>query len=512
MAMNGICATSNPLAAKVAVEMLESGGNAVDAAIAAAVLLGITEPQSTGIGGDCFALISEPGKPVRALNASGRAPAGLDADALRAKGPVMEEFSADAVTLPGAVDGFVTLSEAFGRKGIDACLAPAICHAEDGIPVGARTAFDWDIAQGTLRGDARRFLLANDRPYRFGQIYRAPMQADVLRRIARQGRAGFYEGEVADDMVASLNALGGCHTHADFAAVKADWTDPIVGEYRGVDLIEHPPNGQGATAILIANILSHFDISSLDPTGPARTHLQAEAAKLAYDARDRFVADPDHATRIGHMIADETAAALAALIDPKRAMVSAARASEAIHKDTVLVTVIDKDRMAVSLIYSIFESFGSGLASAKFGINFHNRGAGFTLQPGHPNEAGPRKRPLHTIIPALLGRNGQIFGAFGVMGGQFQPVGHAQILSNLTDYDMDPQEALDAPRSFPENGELRVERGYSAATRAALTDMGHKVVTPLKPHGGGQVILIDPDTGALVAGSDPRKDGCALGY
>ena len=212
------------------------------------------------------------------------------------------------------------------------------------------------------------------------------------------------------------------------------------------------------------------------------------------------------------MIADETAAALAALIDPKRAMVSAARASEAIHKDTVLVTVIDKDRMAVSLIYSIFESFGSGLASAKFGINFHNRGAGFTLQPGHPNEAGPRKRPLHTIIPALLGRNGQIFGAFGVMGGQFQPVGHAQILSNLTDYDMDPQEALDAPRSFPENGELRVERGYSAATRAALTDMGHKVVTPLKPHGGGQGILIDPDTGALVAGSDPRKDGCALGY
>ena len=203
------------------------------------------------------------------------------------------------------------------------------------------------------------------------------MQADVLRRIIKEGRAGFYEGEVAEDMVASLRALGGAHTLADFAAVKSDWTEPVSGSYRGMDLIEHPPNGQGATAILLAKILAQFDIASLDPTGVERTHLQVEAAKLAYDARDRFVADPDHVSRLEHMISDETAKALAALIDPKRALPDPGHAAEAVHRDTVLITVIDKNRMAVSLIYSIFHAFGAGLASARFGINFQNRGAGF---------------------------------------------------------------------------------------------------------------------------------------
>ncbi len=509
---NGMCATSNPLAAKVAVELLERGGNAVDAAIAAAVILGISEPQSTGIGGDCFALVSTPGEPVRALNGSGRAPAGLDVAALRAEGETIALGSTGAVTLPGAIDGFITLSEAMGKLGLDASLEPAIRYAEDGIPAGARTAFDWANNEATLRGDARTFYLNDGQPLKIGEKFRAPMQADVLRRIIKEGRAGFYEGEVAEDMVASLRALGGAHTLADFAAVKSDWTEPVSGSYRGMDLIEHPPNGQGATAILLAKILAQFDIASLDPTGVERTHLQVEAAKLAYDARDRFVADPDHVSRLEHMISDETAKALAALIDPKRALPDPGRAAEAVHRDTVLITVIDKNRMAVSLIYSIFHAFGAGLASARFGINFQNRGAGFTLERGHPNEAAGGKRPMHTIIPALFARNGSVMGCFGVMGGQYQPSGHAQITSNLVDFGMDPQEALDAPRSFPEFGKLQMERGYSHATRAALTDMGHDVVTPLAPLGGGQLILIDEATGALVGGSDPRKDGCALGY
>ena len=226
-----------------------------------------------------------------------------------------------------------------------------------------------------------------------GQVFRAPGQAEVLRRIAAQGRAGFYEGEVAEDMVASLRALGGTHTMEDFAATACTYGDPISGTYKGVELVEHPPNGQGATAILMLNILSHFDLPSLDPFGAERAHLEAEAAKLAYDARNRFLADPDHMTRLDHMLSPDTAARLAALIDPARAMAQPGKLSEAVHRETIYLTVVDRDRMAVSLIYSVFHSFGAGLASTKFGINFQNRGAGFTLTEGHPNEAGGRQAP-----------------------------------------------------------------------------------------------------------------------
>jgi len=343
-----------------------------------------------------------------------------------------------------------------------------------------------------------------------GDIFRAPGQAEVLRRIAREGRAGFYQGEVAEDMITSLQALGGSHTLDDLAATACDYTTPVFGPYRGVELVEHPPNGQGATAVLLLNILSHFDIASLDPFGSQRVHIEAEATKLAYDARNRFIADPDHTSRLAHMLAPETAAKLAALIDPKQAMPQAAPLAEAVHRDTIYITVVDRDRMAVSLIYSIFWGFGAGLASSKFGINFQNRGAGFTLAEGHPNEAGGGKRPMHTIIPGMIRRNGRVTMPFGVMGGAYQPCGHARFVSNLTDFGMDPQAAIDAPRSFSSAGGMEVERGYSDQVRAELAAMGHKVVIPQVPLGGGQAIGIDGDL--LVGASDPRKDGCALGY
>lgn len=514
IAANAMCATSHPLAAKVALDILQRGGNAVDAAIAGAVLLGIAEPQSCGIGGDCFVLLKPAGEDrVIALNGSGRAPSGFDADQLRAAGTTtIGTESVHSVTMPGAIDAFCTISADWGRLGLAETLAPAIRYAEDGIPVAPRVAFDWQESAARLSGIARRYYLNNGDPLRTGDIFRAPEQAEVLRRIARHGRAAFYEGEVAEDMVAGLNRHGGSHTLADFAATCCTYADPISGTYKDHDLLEHPPNGQGATAILMLNILSHFDLSGLDPDGAKRAHLEAEAAKLAYDARDRFIADPDHVSRLDHMLAPETAAKLAALIDPDRAMTLTPRTTGAVHRDTVYLTVVDRDRMAVSLIYSTYWSFGSGIASPRFGILFQNRGAGFTLHAGHPNEAAPGKRPLHTIIPAMLKHDSRVIMPFGVMGGAYQPTGHARVVSNMLDFGMGPQDALDAPRCFATDGVLKLERGYSDTVRSDLTRMGHRIEIPDSPLGGGQAILIDETRGILTGASDPRKDGCALGY
>ncbi|MGG7646169.1 gamma-glutamyltransferase family protein [Rhodovulum sp. YNF3179] len=513
-ATNGMCATSHPLAAKVAVQMLESGGNAVDAAIAAAVLLGICEPQMTGIGGDCFVLLKPAGEDrIIGLNGSGRAPAGLDPAALRAEGMrKIPDGSVHSVTVPGAVDAFCRLSRDWGRAGLKASLAPAIHYAEAGVPVAPRVAFDWHEAADSLQGDARRHYLFDGAAPREGQVFRAPGQAEVLRRIGLEGRKGFYEGEVAEDMVASLRAMGGTHSLDDFAATACDYTDPVAGTYKGMELLEHPPNGQGATAILMNNILAHFDLPSLYPMGVERAHLEAEAAKLAYDARNRFLADPDHTARLDHMLAPETAEKLAALIDPDRAMPAPAALTESVHKETVYLTVVDRDRMVVSMIYSVFSSFGSGLASSAFGINFQNRGSGFTLEEGHPNEAGGGKRPMHTIIPAMLRKAGRVIMPFGVMGGGYQPAGHARFVTNMVDYGMNPQQAIDAPRCFSDAGDMRVERGYPDAVRQGLADLGHHVRIPEAPIGGAQAILIDDETGVLQGASDPRKDGCALGY
>ncbi|TYO91491.1 gamma-glutamyltransferase family protein [Oceanicella actignis] len=515
IACNGMCATSHPLAAKAAVEVMEQGGNAVDAAIAAAVLLGICEPQMTGLGGDCFALVAKPDGAVIGLNGSGRAPAALSAEALRAQGfERMPERSPHAVTLPGAVDAFDRLSRDHGRLGLAASLAQAIRYAEEGVPVAPRVAFDWARGAQNLSGAAREFYLIEGAAPRAGQVFRAPRQAEILRRIAAQGRAAFYEGEVAQDMVDTLRALGGVHTMEDFAAVESEYVEPVSGDYRGVELVELPPNGQGATAILMANILRRFDLSALDPFGAKRAHLEAEATRLAYDARDRFIADPEHAAlRLGHMLSERTAERLAALIDPERALPEPVKAAtEAVHRETVYVSVVDKDRMAVSLIYSIFHSFGSGLASERFGVLMHNRGACFNLIPGHPNEAAGGKRPMHTIIPALLRRGGAVTTSFGVMGGAYQPCGHVRHLTNLVDYGMEPQVSMDGPRSFFEKGALTLERGYDAAAAERLAQMGHRVERAESPIGGSQSVTIDRKLGVLIGASDPRKDGCALGY
>jgi len=513
LATNGMCATSHPLAARTAIDILNRGGNAMDAAIAGAVLLGICEPQMTGIGGDCFVLFSKPGEnTVHAFNGSGRAAKAANAETLRAKGlDVVPPYSVDAVTIPGAMDAFCKLSEDHGRIGLDAVLAPTIHYAQDGVPVAPRVAFDWVQSGKNLQGHGLTHYMPSGTPSKTGDVFRSPGQAEVLKRVAKNGRDAFYQGEAADDMLAALHELGGIHTVADFAGHTGNPTTPVSGSYGGVDLFEHPPNGQGATAILILNMLAQFDVAGMDPLGAERVHLEAEITKLAYDARNRIIADPDQNSRLAYMLSMETAEKLAALVDPKRVIAATAPLPEAVHRDTIYITVVDRDRMAVSLIYSIFHGFGSGIASEKFGVLLQNRGAGFTLEPGHPNEMMGGKRPMHTIIPGMLCENGRPQMPFGVMGGQYQSTGHARFVSNLRDFGMDSQTAIDTPRAFSDAGQLKVERGYSEKVRQNLMDLGHDVVIPDGPIGGAQSILIH-DNGVLEGASDPRKDGCALGY
>ena len=485
----------------------------MDAAIAGAVLLGFCEPQMTGLGGDCFVLFSPAGSDdIKALNGSGHAPRQACADTLREQGhQTVPVASAHAVSVPGAVGAFCQLSQDWGALGLERVLAPAIHYAEAGVPVAPRVALDWHKDQSRLQSNGLRFFLPAGSAPQAGQMFRAPGQAEVLRRIAKNGAKAFYEGEVADDMLHTLQEMGGVHQADDFTSEKPNYTTPISGYYKGTELVEHPPNTQGATAILMLNMLSHFDLSGLDPFGPKRTHIEAEIAKLAYNARNRFIADPRYMGREDYLTDPKTATALAALVNPSSVIQSVDQITETVHKDTIYITVVDKDRMAVSLIYSIFNGFGSGIASEKFGILFQNRGAGFNLTPGHPNELGGGKRPMHTIIPGMLRQNKRVTMPFGVMGGQYQSNGHTRFVSNMVDFGMDPQSAIDGPRSFFENGALNLETGYDQKTAADLTALGHNVVWADAAIGGAQAINCHA-SGVLEGASDPRKDGCALGY
>ncbi len=513
LATDGMCATSHPLAAAAAISILQDNGNAMDAAIAGAVLLGICEPASTGIGGDCFVLWSRANShEVYALNGSGRAPAAVSAEHLRTDAITSIALdSPHSVTIPGAIDAFCYLAETEGKLGIDTLLAPAIHYADAGVPVAPRVAFDWAQNAPRLNAAARSAYLIDGNNPKTGDLFRIPAQAEVLRRIAKSGRDAFYQGEVADDMVSTLQRLGGYHTQQDFASAQSEMTRPISSTYGEFEIVEHPPNGQGVIALLLLNILKHFPIKDMEPWGSERTHIEAEAAKLAYAVRDRYLADADHCHNLNRMLDPSLAAELAAQINPKCASHFSNVSNEHTHRDTVYITVVDRDRMAVSLIYSIFHGFGSGIASDKFKILLHNRGAGFSLQPQHPNELKPNKRPLHTIIPAILRRQGRVVMPFGVMGGSYQPNGHCRLISNMVDFGLDPQTAIDAPRAFAEGGKLKLERGYLGQVQQHLEKLGHDVEIPEIPIGGAQAIRIH-ENGVLEGASDPRKDGSAIGY
>lgn len=515
--LNGMCATSHPLAAETAIAILRAGGNAVDAAVAASAVLCVVEPYSTGIGGDCFVLLSKKGGgDVIGLNGSGRAPKAAHVDWYLERG--IEEIglsSIHSVTVPGAIDAWERLLADHGTMELGRVLEPAIGFAEQGFPVSPRIAGDWGLLARRIEKDegARLHYLIDGRAPRMGEIFKSPALARTLRRIAAEGRKGFYEGAVARDMVATLNAHGGLHTLEDFAVTKANYVEPVRTRYRGRDILEIPPNGQGITALLMLNILERFGLSGLDPNGAERHHLEAEASRLAFEVRDRYVADPDFRTvPVEHMLSAGLADELASRIDPDRALADVKAAAGPVYRDTVYISVVDRDRNAVSFINSLYFGFGAAVVAPESAVTFQNRGAGFIIDPAHPNRIEGGKRPLHTIIPGMMLEGGRATMPFGVMGGAYQPVGHAHLVTNLVDFGMDVQEAIDNPRSFHVAGRIEVERGIGAAAREGLAGLGHEVADAFLPWGGGQAIAIDWKEGGLVGGSDPRKDGAAIGY
>jgi gamma-glutamyltranspeptidase/glutathione hydrolase len=522
IAARGMAATSMPAASLAAVDVLRAGGNALDAAIAATALLGVIEPQSTGIGGDCFCLYAPAGTgQVIAMNGSGRAPAAATPEALRRAGlTAMHPQSPHSVTIPGAVGAWAALNRAHGRKELGFLLQPAIRAAEEGFFVHARVAHDWAEGAAKLAGNAAaaRHYLPGGRAPRMGERIRFPALAATLGAIAKDGARAFYEGPRAAGMVASLAALGGLHTEADFAAglKGAEFVTPIQRRWRGMDIFECPPNGTGIVALMMLGLLEGFGEPPGGALGAARFHRHIEAARLAYRDRDAFVADPAQVeVPVEHLLSDAYLHALARNIRDDAAMREMPPAGQPlfpVHADTVYLCVVDEEGNACSFINSLFEGFGSAILDEASGVLFHNRGYGFRLQEGHPNCIAPNKRPMHTIIPGMAMRDGQAVMPFGVMGGHFQPMGQTLLLSNVFEFGMDVQEALDAPRLFPREGKVQVERGVAPGVVASLAAMGHDCVAWDKPHGGGQAILIDRREGCLIGGSDPRKDGCVIGY
>jgi gamma-glutamyltranspeptidase/glutathione hydrolase len=513
-AAEGMVATSHPLASVAALETLRAGGTAADAAVTAIAALGVLEPQMTGIGGDCFCLVAKPGAPVWGYNGSGRSGAAARAEPLLAQGiKAIGPDSIHAVTVPGAVEAWGVILRAHGRFGLDRALGPAIRHAEEGAPVAPRVAFDWDGAVERLKRDpgAARHFLRDGRAPVAGDRMKNPALAATLRAIASGGPKAFYRGEAAADIVATLKPRGSFLTVDDFARHRGEVAEPIATNYRGLDVVELPPNGQGLAALVLLNILERFDLSALDPTGAERLHIELEAARLAYAVRDTHIADPAFMRMAVPALLDKGfAGTLADRIDRNKRVALPPAPTPGSH--TVLVTVVDRDRTAVSMINSLFTIFGVGIATEKTGIMLHNRGHGFVVDPGHPNSFGPGKRPLHTIIPALALRDGRCDLTFGVMGGHYQSVGHAHVVSNLVDYGMDEQAALDNPRVFFLGDKTEVERGVPPAAVEGLKSRGHDVMIRPAPLGGGQAIRIDWDRGVLIGASDHRKDGCAIGY
>ncbi|PYS41459.1 MAG: gamma-glutamyltransferase [Acidobacteria bacterium] len=516
LAMNGLVATSQPLASAAALRVLQDGGNAVDAAISAAAVLNVVEPMSTGIGGDMFALVymQQDAKPV-GLNGSGWAGSKASVDFFKSRNMTeVPLFGMHSVTVPGAVAGWYKLHQRYGKLPMSRVLAAAIDYADRGFPVSDIIASQWQRSEAKLRAtpEAARDLLLDGRAPRPGDLVRLPRLARTLRQIAEGGRDVFYKGEIANKIVEFSGKHDGMFTLADFADFDAQWIEPVSTNYRGYDVYELAAQTQGITALEMLNMLEGFDLQSLGHNSTEHLHLMIEAKKLAFADRDAYIADPDKVrVPVGRLISKEYASERRKLISTSHAIPNP-RPGLRENGDTVYLTVVDKDRNAVSFINSLFESFGSGLVVGDTGIVLHDRGALFDLQPTHPNVVAPRKRPFHTLIPAMVLNNNKPFFSFGVMGGDNQPQGHVQVLINLIDFGMDAQEAGEAPRFRHSGEEVLLESAFSPSVRSGLARIGHHVTSAIEAWGGYQGIIIDPRTGALMGGSDPRKDGLAIGW
>jgi gamma-glutamyltranspeptidase / glutathione hydrolase len=516
----GMVSTSHAMATATGLDILRRGGNAMDAAVAACAVQCVVEPESTGIGGDNFCLYAPQGstKDMIAFNGSGRAPAAATAEWYRNKGiKTIERQTPHAVIVPGVIDAWETLTKDHGTMELGELLKPAIDYAANGYPISSRVSEDFASQASVLKNDptAMRVFMPGGKTPAVGDLHHQPELARTLEKIAKHGRDAFYTGEVADDIVSFLQSLGGLHTLDDFKNAKGEYVTPISTNYRGYDVYECPPNGQGMIALLLLNMLKDIPTKGVDPLSVERLHREIEYGRLAYQDRNVYCADPNKApVPVEWLLSDAHARELAAHYDPNRAMDPLPPVSMPLNESTVYISVVDKDRNACSFINTLFNNFGTGLMAPKSGVTLTNRGQGFTLEEGHLNCIAPNKRPLHTIIPGMLGKGDKAVMPFGVMGGQYQAFGHMQFLTKLLDFGMDIQEAQDAPRVFPIDNSMDVEMEGTvpADVIAGLEKLGHKRIKPGKPIGGSQAIWIDWEKGLLTGGSDPRKDGCAVGY
>ncbi len=517
MSTEAMAATSQPMATATALQVLRDGGNALDAAIAASAVLGVVESYSTGIGGDCFILYHEAATgQLHALNGSGRSPAAATAEAIRERGhESVPEQGILAVTVPGAIDAWFTANRKLGQLPMKSLLAPAIDYAANGYVVSPVIAHNWKLHEALLAQtpEATRAYLVDGKAPVAGSIHRQPDLADSMHLIANQGRDAFYRGKIAEEIVRFSDSHDGLLSLDDLGSHKSEWVMPVSSEYRGYRVYEIPPNGQGITTLMALNMLNQTEVAKYPHLSAEHIHLLSEAFTISMVERDRFVADPLFAEiPVDHLLSDKFAQSQFDRIDMNRAMTQPVKSAMPHHKDTVYLTVVDKDRNACSFINSVFYSWGSGLVAGNTGINLQNRGSGFVLEDGHFNQLEPRKRPMHTIIPAMVYQDDKPVLSFGVMGGQYQAMGQAYVLSNWIDYGMDAQEALDTARFFLYDGELSLEAPISLEVQQKLATLGHRIIRAEETHGGGQAIFIDWENGVLQGGSDPRKDGMAAGY
>ena len=530
VARNGMIATSQALASAAGLKTLQDGGNAVDAAITAAAVLAVVEPSMNGIGGDLLAIVWDAKtKRIYGLDATGRSAYTATPEEFAKRGhETMPGGGPLAVDVPGVVDGWHQLLTRFGTISMAKALQPAIKYARDGFPVQEIIADDWNDAAKRLSQDpaAAKTFLPNGKAPQHGEIFANPRLANSLELIAKGGRDAFYKGTIARAIVADMRARDGLLDERDFTDHKSDWVEPIRTSYRGVDVLEMPPSTQGFVALEMLNLLEGFDIKALGHNTADYLHVVTEAKKIAFADRAAYLADRDAMPKdaLATLLSKDYATLRRKEIDMSQAGTYKPGAIGALGGpgevdfsgrdlgDTIYMTAADGHGNVVSLIQSLFGSFGAGIVAGDTGITLHNRGSGFNLRPGHPNQIAPHKRPLHTLVPAMLVRDGRPWVSFGVMGGDNQAQAHAQVVMNLVDFGMNIQEAGEAARMRHGGESLQLESGIGEAVRKALEARGHKTRDGRGAMGGFQGILIDPRTGVLMGGSDPRKDGLAIGW
>lgn len=521
----GMVASSQPLASEAGMRILQKGGNAADAAVATAAALNVTEPCSTGIGGDCFCLFFDnETKTVLGLNGSGRAPKDLNLDVLKNQGitGTLPPLSIHTITVPGAAAGWVDTIEKFGTMKLDEILQPAIELAEGGFPVAPFTAFAWNRSEALIKkGPYGEEILINGKAPQEGQIMKNPTLAQTFRTLAEHGKSGFYEGRIANAIIDLIQSLGGVMSLDDLNNHHSTFDNPISTNYRGVDVFEIPPNGQGITALIALNILEEFDIADMNHSSVEHLHVMIEAMRIAFADTRWYVADPAITeVPIQELISKSYAEERRKLINPSKATVDIQKGSPFAGSDTTYFSVVDGEGNACSFINSNYMGFGTGLVPKGCGFTLQNRGANFTLEPDHPNVLEPNKRPYHTIIPGMATKEGELYASFGVMGGFNQPQGHVQVMLNMIDFGMNPQEALNAPRfcirDGTSGGKVALEEGIAVETMSTLSRMGHEIIptsgVARSIFGRGQIIKRNPKNGVLCGGSSPRADGLAIGW